>query len=53
MTFHSYFVQTREAQYLMLELELPDTVLGLYHILEHIDIHDNRDASEIQFGEAG
>jgi len=51
MTFYSYFVETRETQYLMLELELPDTALGLYHIPEHIDIHGNRDASEIQFGE--
>lgn len=46
-------METREAQYLMLELGLPDTALGLHLILEHTDIHGNRDASEVQFGEVG
>lgn len=35
----------------MLEQRLPDTDLGIYVILEHIDVYGHGDASEVQSGE--
>lgn len=54
MTFCAkvYFMESREAQYVMLEQSLSDTDLRIYVILEHIDIYGHRDASEVQSGEA-
>lgn len=44
-------MESREERYVMLEQRLPDTDLGIYVILEHIDVYGHRDASEVQSGE--
>lgn len=43
-------MEDREVQYVMLEQRLPDTDLGIYVILEHIDVSGRSNASEVQSG---
>lgn len=44
-------MKSREVFCFMLEQGLPDIALGVYLILQHIGIYENKDASNVQSGE--